>query len=57
MALLLSVAIVGCEKEPKPQNDNEEEHPSGIGLFSVSDSLQVTFAPGNLAEGQWWRFN
>lgn len=51
MVLLLSVALVSCEKEPKPQNYNEEENPIGIGLFSVSDSLQVTFASGNLAEG------
>ena len=52
MILLLSSVLLCCEKEPKPQNDddNEEENPIGIGLFSVSDSLQVTFAPGNLAE-------
>ena len=53
MILLLSSVLLCCEKEPKPQNDddNEEENPIGIGLFSVSDSLQVSFAPGNLAEG------
>ena len=53
MILLLSSVLLCCEKEPKPQNvdDNEEENPIGIGLFSVSNSLQVSFAPGNLAEG------
>lgn len=48
MAVLLAAAMTGCGKEPRPQ----EEQPvgGGSGLFSVSATMQVEFAPGNLAE-------
>ena len=53
MTLLISLVVVGCEKDPQGQNNNGNEDDSivGIGVFSVSDTSQVTFAPGNLAEG------
>ena len=48
-ALLLAVAVAGCGKEHRPQ----EELPTGngIGCFSVSATKQVQFALGNLANG------
>lgn len=48
---LLSFCLVGCGKDSiKPVNNDTV---SDIGLFSVSATQKVAFAPGNLAEG--WR--
>ena len=48
IALLLAILMTGCGKEPRPQG--EQPAGGGIGLFSVSNTRQVEFAPGNLAE-------
>ena len=55
------VAFSGCEKEPKPepQDDDEPRIETVKGLYSVSDSTQVQFASGNLlyrASTKTWSF-
>ena len=47
--LLLSFCLVGCGKESTRPVNNDTV--SDIGLFSVSATQKVAFAPGNLAEG------
>ena len=49
---LLTMFLVACDSNtPTNSSDNDSDEPSvakGIGAFSVSDTTQVTFSPGNL---------
>lgn len=61
--VLLAMCIVGCDNNtPTNPSDNDSDEPAvvkGIGVFSVSDTTQVTFSPGNLQyhpKNDEWRF-
>ena len=55
--MLMMVFAVSCNKPDEPNNDAPEE--PIVGLFSINDSTQVCFSPGNLqyqASTNTWRF-
>ena len=62
-AIVLTVAaiiVAGCNKPDEPNNGgNDVPETPIIGLFSINDSTQVCFSPGNLqyqASTDTWRF-
>ena len=58
--MLMMVVAVGCNKPDEPNNGgNDVPETPIIGLFSINDSTQVCFSPGNLqyqASTDTWRF-
>ena len=58
--MLMMVVSVGCNKSDEPSNGgNDVPETPIIGLFSINDSTQVCFSPGNLqyqASTNTWRF-
>ena len=58
--MLMMVVLVGCNKSDEPNNGgNDVPETPIIGLFSINDSTQVCFSPGNLqyqASTNTWRF-
>ena len=59
--MLMMVFAVGCNKPDEPNNGGNNDLPEEpvVGLFSINDSTQVCFSPGNLqyqASTNTWRF-
>ena len=59
--MLMMVFAVGCGKLDEPNNGGNNDLPEEpvVGLFSINDSTQVCFSPGNLqyqASTNTWRF-
>lgn len=59
--MLVMVFAVGCNKPDEPNNGGNNDLPEEpvVGLFSINDSTQVCFSPGNLqyqASTNTWRF-
>ena len=51
------ISFTGCEKDEQSQERNQEQqYPSGKGLFSVAEGRQVRFALGNLEYSEGYRF-
>ena len=59
--MLMMVFAAGCNKPDEPNNGGNNNIPEDpvVGLFSINDSMQVCFSPGNLqyqASTNTWRF-
>ena len=59
--MLMMVFVMGCTKLDEPGNGGNNNIPEEpvVGLFSINDSAQVCFSPGNLqyqASTNTWRF-
>ena len=59
--VLMMVFAAGCNKPDEPNNGGNNNIPEDpvVGLFSINDSMQVCFSPGNLqyqASTNTWRF-
>ena len=60
MLIVTVIIVAGCNKPDEPNNcGNDVPETPIIGLFSINDSTQVCFSPGNLqyqASTDTWRF-
>jgi hypothetical protein len=60
MLIVAAIMVEGCNKSDEPNNGGNDVSESPIiGLFSINDSTQVCFSPGNLqyqASTDTWRF-
>ena len=60
MLTVVAIVVIGCHKPDEPNNGgNDVPETPIIGLFSINDSTQVCFSPGNLqyqASTDTWRF-
>ena len=60
MLIVAAIIVAGCNKPDEPNNGgNGVPEAPIIGLFSINDSTQVCFSPGNLqyqASTDTWRF-
>ena len=60
MLIVTAILVAGCTPEDEPNNGgNDVPETPVIGLFSINDSTQVCFSPGNLqyqSSTETWRF-
>ena len=60
MLIVAAIIVAGCNKPDEPNNGgNDVPEAPIVGLFSINDSTQVCFSPGNLqyqASTDTWRF-
>ena len=61
ITMLMMVFALGCNKPEDPNHEGDNDLPVQpiVGLFSINDSTQVCFSPGNLqyrASTDTWRF-